>query len=209
MRCCCFVLAALLVSTVMAEDDDPARVIFADNFDKGLDESWRWLREERDAWRIREGALEIRALPGDANTVKNALVRDVPDRSRRKYGIEVTVTNRTPPTEQWEQLGFTWYHDGRPVFKLVKERIDGETYIFPGQIPIAEQSVQIRLVVDGRKVIGEYRTDKEQPYKTAVEAELPPPGKKDEISLQTYHGPAEAEHWMRFDGFRIVEIDSD
>jgi hypothetical protein len=194
----------------MADDDDRARVIFADEFDEALDESWRWLREDPDAWRIWDGALEIRAQPGDANTVKNALVREVPDRSGgKRFAIEVTLANRTPPTEQWEQLGLTWYHDGKPVFKLVKERIDGETYIFPGKVPLQKKTVQLRLVVEGRRVVAQYRTDEGDEYKTATEAELPPPGGKDEISLQTYHGPADAEHWMRFDVFRIVELNSD
>lgn len=188
-----------------AENRD--EIVFADEFDKEPHESWRWLREDPDARRIRDEALEIRALPGDANTVKNALVREAPDRrGGKRYAIEVTLTNVTPPTEQWEQLGFTWYHEGKPVFKFVKERIDGETYIFPGKVPLEEKTVQVRLVVDGRKVIGQYRTDEDDEFKTAAEAEVPPPGGKDEISLQTYHGPADAEHWMRFDDFRIYEI---
>jgi hypothetical protein len=210
MRCCYFLMVCLLVPPVIANDNEPGHVLFAEKFDERLDESWRWLREDRNAWRVREGALEIRAQPGDANTVKNALVRDVPDRSGGKpYAIEVELTNMSPPTEQWEQLGLTWYHDGKPVFKFVKERIDGQTYIFPGKVPLKEKRVQVRLIVEGRKVIGQYRTDEETQYKTAAEAELPPPGGKDEISLQTYHGPTGAEHWMRFDDFRIVEVDSD
>ncbi len=196
---------AILSPASMAEEQQ--RVLFEETFEQEVDPTWRWLREDPDAWRLNDGALEIRAQPGDANTVRNALVREAPDRaSGRKYAIEVTVTNLTPPTEQWEQLGLTWYHDGKPVFKFVKEWIDGETFVFPGKIPTEEASVQLRLVVDGRKIIGQFRTSEDEAYQTAVEAELPPRGERDEISLQTYHGPAGAEHWMRFDDFRIVEL---
>jgi hypothetical protein len=187
--------------------DATANVLFEDQFEKEPHESWRWLGEDRDAWRVKDGALEIRAQPGDANTVKNALVREAPRRrDGRAYAVEVTVTNLAPPTEQYEQLGITWYHDGKPVTKFVKERIDGETYVFPGKVPMKEAAVQLRLIVRGRNIIGQYRTDGKEDYKTAFEGELPPPGERDEISLQTYHGPADAEHWMRFDDFRIVEV---
>jgi hypothetical protein len=118
----------------------------------------------------------------------------------------VTATNLSPPTEQYEQLGITWYHDGKPVLKFVKERIDGRTYVHPDKVPMEKTTVHLRLVVDERKAVGQFRAGEKAEYKTAFEAELPPPGKKDEISLQTYHGPADAEHWMRFDEFRIVEV---
>lgn len=200
-------VVVLFAFSSVSSAEEVRRVLFEDGFEKELAESWRWLREDRDAWRIRDGGLEIRAQPGDANTVRNALIRDAPDRAAgRKYAIEVTVTNTTPPTEQYEQLGLTWYQEGKPVFKFVKERIDGETFVFPGKVPMKEKSVQLRLIVNGRRIIGQYRTGKDEPYATAVEAELPPAGEKDEISLQTYHGPADAEHWMRFDDFRIVEL---
>jgi hypothetical protein len=200
-----FLVCILFARLSWAAEDRPPDVIFQDDFEQELHESWRWLREDRSAWRIRDGALEIRAQPGDAGTVRNALLRDVPDRGRHEYAIEVTVTNAAPPTEQYEQLGLTWYHDGKPVFKFVKERIDGETFVFPGRVPMKEDSVKLRLVVRGRKVTAQYCAADEDEYQTAIEAELPPPGEQDEISLQTYHGPADAEHWMRFDDFRIVK----
>jgi hypothetical protein len=55
-------------------------------------------------------------------------------------------------------------------------------------------------------VVGQFRTDEKGEYKTTFEAELPPADKEKWISIQTYHGPAEAEHWMRFDDFRIAYI---
>ena len=35
---------------------------------------------------------------------------------------------------------------------------------------------------------------------------FPAPG-KDEISIQCYNGPADAEHWIRFDDFRITPLE--
>ncbi|MEJ5341185.1 MAG: hypothetical protein WHT09_06415 [Thermogutta sp.] len=178
-------------------------VIFADRFEGKLADGWKWLREEPGAWRIREGGLEIRALPGDANTVKNALLRPAPDRSAGAFAVEVTVSNLTPPTVQYEQLGITWYVDGKPVFKLVKERIDGGIYIIPGRKPVENVPIRLRLIVKGDHWIAQYRPAGEKEFLTAAEGTLPQPN-NDEVSLQCYHGPEKEEHWMRFEDFRIV-----
>ena len=98
-----------------------------------LRKEWTWLRENPSRWRIRDGALEIRVEPGDAHSVRNALLLPAPDRSKGPYRIEVTVRNLTVPTEQYEQAGMTWYSNGQPVFKLVKERVDGELMIIPSR----------------------------------------------------------------------------
>ncbi len=199
-------LTAALVSLlgVSLEAAEP-KVIFEDRFDSKPAAGWTWLRENAGAWRVREKALEIRVEPGVAPTVKNALVRPAPDRRKGKFAVEVTVTNLTHPTQQWEQAGITWYIDGKPVFKLVKELIDGGLYIIPGKVPMDSKSVQLRLVVTGDSVTAQFRPDGKGEFKTAASGKLPAPG-KDEVSIQCYNGPANAEHWIRFDDFRIIEL---
>ncbi|MBN1420700.1 MAG: GH32 C-terminal domain-containing protein, partial [Planctomycetes bacterium] len=86
-----------------------AGVVFEDAFDENLAAGWSWLRENPGRWRMRGGALEISIEPGLAGTVKNALLRDAPDRSRGRFAIEVTVTSTMLPTQQYEQAGITWY----------------------------------------------------------------------------------------------------
>jgi hypothetical protein len=181
------------------------KLVFEDAFKGKLDKGWRWIRENPEFWRIKDDALEIRVEPGKANTVKNALVRPAPDRSQGKFAIEVSVHNTVPPTEQWEQGGITWYHEGKPVFKLVKERIDGDTWIIPGKKPVPNVKVELRLVVTAKGWTAQYRPEGKKEYLTAAEGRLPPPG-KDEVSVQCYNGPPEGEHWIRFDDFRIVKL---
>ena len=60
----------LFSTTALAADP---KVFFADSFDAKLGDGWAWLRENPQAWRIRDGGLEIRVEPGMANNVKNAL----------------------------------------------------------------------------------------------------------------------------------------
>ena len=176
------------------------QVIFEDNFDGKLDEGWSWLRENPDYWRVRDGGLEIRVEPGVADTVKNVLLRPAPDRSEGTFAIEVTITHHIHPTRQYEQAGITWYHDGKPVFKEVKELIDGDLYIIPGRQPMSAKRVRLRLLVTADSWEAQYCPEDETEFQTAATGELPPPG-DDQVSLQCYNGPPDEEHWARFENF--------
>ncbi len=195
---------ALVVCAVAALAGEP-QVVFEDRFEGKLGEGWTWLRENAEAHRIKDGALEIRVEPGVASTVKNALVRKAPDRSKGKFAIEVTVTNTVKPTQQYEQAGITWYCDGRPVFKLVKELINGELFIIPGKKPMAAESVRLRLVVTADSWTAQYQPEGKGEFLTAASGKLPAP-KDDQVSIQCYNGPPNAEHWIRFDDFRILRM---
>ena len=92
--------------------------LFTDAFDGALDPEWDWLRPKEGGWRLAGGGLEIRVEPGKADTVLNALLRPAPDRAAGTYAVEVTVSNHTPPTEQYEQVGITWYAGGKPSRSL-------------------------------------------------------------------------------------------
>jgi len=180
-------------------------VLFEERFDGKLDEGWSWLRENSSAWRLREGALEIRVEPGVAHNVKNALVRKAPDRSGGKFAIDVTVTNATKPIRLYEQAGITWYNNGKPVFKLVKELVDGKLMIIPGRKPMTSKTVQLRLIVTSDSFTAQFRPNAEGEFQTAATGKLPAPN-NEKVSIQCYNGPPNAEHWIRFDDFRISRL---
>ncbi|MBW8038957.1 MAG: DUF1080 domain-containing protein [Planctomycetes bacterium] len=179
--------------------------IFEDRFESGPAKGWTWLRENPDTWRIKDGGLEILVQPGVAHNVKNALVRKAPDRSKGKFAVDVTVTSNTVPTQQYEQAGITWYNNGKPVFKLVKELVSGQLMIIPGRKPMTSKSVQLRLIVDKDSFVAQYRPDGRGEFQTAAKGKLPPPG-DDKVSIQCYNGPPNAEHWIGFDDFRIFKL---
>lgn len=181
------------------------QIILQDHFDGGLSDGWYWLREHPDYWRIRNRGLEIRVEPGYAETVNNALVRPAPDRSEGRFAIEVTVTNLTYPTQQWEQAGITLYHDGAPVLKEVKELVDGVLCIIPGHVPMSEQTVRLRLIVTNDSWEAQFCPGGQQEFQTAETGKLSPPG-KDEVSIQCYHGPPDEAHWIRFENFCIKRL---
>jgi len=192
----------MLCATLFAAEPN---LLFQDTFEGKVADGWTWLREDKAAWRIQDKALQIRVQPGDANTVKNALVRKAPDRREGKFAIEVTVRNDTVPTRQFEQAGITWYHQGKPVFKLVKELVDGQLMIIPGRKSMTNQMVQLRLIVTADSWTAQFRPNGEGEFQTADQGKLPPPG-DDQVSLQCYHGPPDAAHWIRFETFRILQI---
>jgi len=88
----------------------------------------------------------------------------------------------------------------------VKERIDGALFIIPGRKPMDAKTVQLRLVVDGERWTAQYRPNATGEFLTAAEGKLPPP-RDDQVSIQGYHGPPDAQHWIRFDDFRILQLD--
>jgi len=194
----------LLWSPALIAAAEP-KVLFEDHFDGKPAEGWTWLRENAQAWRIRDRGLEIRVEPGLADSVKNALLRKSPNRAQDSFAVEVTITFTAKPTNQFEQGGITWYQGGKPVFKLVHEQIDGSTWIIPGKVTAPEKKVQLRLLVNGNKYTAQFRPNATGEYRDVQSGSLPPP-RDDQISIQCYNGPADAEHWIRFEGFRIVRL---
>jgi hypothetical protein len=204
MRQTVLLLSVLLGAPQLVRAADPV-VVFEDPLQGKLAAGWDWLRENPGAWRHAPKGLEVRVEPGKADTVKNALVRPAPDRSRGKYAIEVTVAFTAPPTQQYEQAGLTWYQGGKAAFKLVHEHIDGRTYIIPGKKPTASRLVQLRLVVTREDYLAQFRPDVKGEWQTAASGKLAA-GADEKISIQCYNGPDGAEHWMRFSDFRILRL---
>ena len=199
--------AAIALSLALGAWAGEPELVFEDRFEEGPGEGWSWLRENKDAWRVRDGALEIRVEPGAAGTVKNALLRKAPERGGGKYAVEVTVTALSAPVQQFEQAGITWYFGGKPGFKFVKELVDGKLYVVaPGKkVPMESGTVQLRLEVTAEAFRALYRPEAKGEYLVAAEGKMRPPG-EDQVSLQCYHGPPEQAHWFRFDDFRIWKL---
>jgi hypothetical protein len=182
---------------------DSSKVVFEESFRDSLTESWQWLRPQHARWCLRNGGLEIRVWAGFADSVENALLYQVTDRGQDRWRYEVTVENLSQPKQQWEQAGLTWYSDGRPVFKVVKELVDGKIIVMPGNKPVGDDAVQLKLEVEGPQIRAYYRTEFAGPYLLAGEGQLPQ-SDNEQVSIQCYHGPTDAEHWIRFTDFRVL-----
>jgi regulation of enolase protein 1 (concanavalin A-like superfamily) len=207
--------SALLV--VIANSVLAGEVLFADVFNGKLGEGWSWVREHREAWRVSERGLEVRVEPGNmwgnANNAKNVLVRPAPDVAQGEIEISVTFENR--PTAQYEQADLVWYYDDSHMVKLGQELVDGKLCIVMGReekdrtrtvkiVPIEAFKVQVRFLVKGNSLRGQFRPSGSDQWQEVGECDLPAPENgKPKISLQFYQGPADTEHWVRVTEFRV------
>lgn len=215
----CYVCWATLSLAALAAISQGARgaqekSMWEDSFAGKLAEGWSWLREDPAAWRVVKDALEIRSQPGVIAQAKNVALRDAPDSSGKTLAVEVTVSNA--PTEQWEQLGLMWYYSDARFVKLVKEKVDGQIWLVMGKahptagqlvakVPLADKKVRLRLVVEGQTITGYSQADGKNDWNQVGRCELPAEGAA-KLTLQTHHGPSDAEHWARFERFRVLEL---
>lgn len=212
-------LLALLTVAVPATEQT---TLFHDDFKGTLADGWRWVRETPEAWRVTDRGLEIRVLPGNmwgpANDARNVLVRPIAVPSHGTVEVSVTVTNT--PGNQYEQTNLVWYYDDGHMVKIGQEQVDGVLSLVMGReerdaartiaiIPIKAQSIDVRLLVTGNDLRGEFRPAGstgavDGGWIEAGRCTLPAKGEP-KISLQAYQGAPGVEHWARFSDFRIVE----
>jgi regulation of enolase protein 1 (concanavalin A-like superfamily) len=208
-------LVAVVTATTMADE-----ILFEDLFEGKLGDGWSWVREHREAWRVSGRGLEVRVEPGNlwgsANDAKNVLIRSAPDVPQG--GIEITVTVEHQPSVQYEQVDLVWYYDDSHMVKLGQELVDGKLCIVMGReekdrartvkiLPLHMFKVQLRFVVKGNSILGQFRPADSGPWQEVGKCDLPAPvNGKPKISLQFYQGPADAEHWARVSEFRVVKV---
>lgn len=213
MRLIAFMVVALVTLTPLLAFAET--VLFADSFEGKLDTGWSWVRENKEAWRVTEKGLQIRIEPGNMwggkNDAKNVLVRALPPIP--EDGIAVTVTVANKPTSQYEQVDLVWYYNDSNMVKIGLEQVDEVLEMVMGReeddktntvlkLPVDSTTLQVRFVVRGTTIRGEYRPGATGEWLVAGECELPVDGEP-KVSLQAYQGPADAEHWATYTDFCI------
>lgn len=190
-------------------------VLFHDDFHGPLREGWRWVRENRPAWRTTDDGLEIRIEPGNMwgpqNNAKNVLVRELPKNQHDALEVSVIASNR--PTHQYEQVDLVWYYDDSHMVKIGLELVDGKLSIVMGReerdrtrtiaiIPADFFTVELRLLVKGDQIRGQFREAGTVAWRDAGKCDLPVHGAP-HAALQCYQGPPDAERWARLTHFNI------
>jgi regulation of enolase protein 1 (concanavalin A-like superfamily) len=182
-----------------------------------LNANWKWLREDRSAWRVTNGILEVRLQPGNmwgpANDAKNILLIPLP----RSSDLEISATIEHSPTNQYEQADLVWYYSDSNMVKLGPELVDGKFSVVMGREerdrartisinPIAGGAVDVKFIVKGNEITGLFRDGATNTWRNAGSCSLPAlPGVEPRLSLQFYQGTA-AEHWARVKRLAITPL---
>jgi beta-xylosidase len=204
-------------TAAIALADDKPKVLFDEKFASPLSAGWHWVREDPNAWKVENGKLMLRSVPGHvdglkANNARNVLLRQAPVTSHVLI-LEVFLENQ--PTTLWEHAGLYCYYDDDNYVCLLKElvreevqvrmfnEIDGE-HTFAGEPRYDAEGVWLRLALKGGKATGYYRqTDKEE-WRGMGQLDLPSKGEP-KGGLNAGGGPEDAERWVRFSQFRILD----
>ncbi|MBP7052149.1 MAG: alpha-L-fucosidase [Phycisphaerae bacterium] len=187
---------------------------------ESLPDGWAWKRPNPEAWRLRDGGLEIQIGPGNmwggTNDARNVLLIPVAG-DLLESGTDVQVTLANSPTRRWEQVDLVWYYRDSHMVKIGLELEHGKNSVVMGReeddrtrtigiIPIEKDEVTVRLRVTGGQVRGYYRLAPEDPWTDVGTCEAPRPiGGNDraQVSIQCYQGDPQNPHWARITGLRI------
>ena len=207
-------LFGLLLAALSASADEIPLSKSATN----LNANWKWVREDRSAWRITNGVLEVRVQPGNmwgpANDARNVLLIPLP----RSSHLEVAATIEHSPTNQYEQADLVWYYADGNMVKLGPELVEGKFSVVMGREegdrartisinPIAAGAVDVKFIVKGNDVTGLFRDSATAAWRSAGGCSLPAlPGVEPRISLQFYQGTVPAEHWARVKRLAITPL---
>lgn len=182
-----------------------------------LNANWKWLREDRSAWRVTNGILEVRLQPGNmwgpANDAKNILLIPLP----RSSDLEISATIEHSPTNQYEQADLVWYYSDSNMVKLGPELVDGKFSVVMGReegdrartisiTPISAGAVDVKFVVKGNEITGSFRDSATNAWRNAGNCSLPAlSGVEPRLSLQFYQGTA-TEHWARVKRLAVTPL---
>jgi regulation of enolase protein 1 (concanavalin A-like superfamily) len=192
------------------------KVLFEEKFTGELGKGWSWVREDPAAWRLDNGTLVLRTLPGylhaRSNDSRNVLLRPLP-KSDRPLAVEVYAESE--PRVQFEHAGVVWYVDDDNYVSLFQEVLGGKVEL---QM-VTEQDarprfavvhhdakgVWMRLLIADGKITAQYRPSEKDGWKAVGQSDVPGGGEA-RVGVMAGGAPKDAERYVRFRAFRIVEI---
>jgi regulation of enolase protein 1 (concanavalin A-like superfamily) len=206
-------IAAAPPTTAPVATESSKDALFEENFDDKLADGWTWVREDRDAWRIENGALHLKVFPGSlfggGNDAKNVLIRPLP--AQDDISIEVTITN--DPKEQAEQATLLWYADDDNYVKLCKEQMSGKQNVvlareeagkgaFVASVPSAAPTLRLRLTRHADKIAADFATGQDEAWNHV--GSCPPPAGADlKLGLIAHGAKAGSQGEAEFDRLRV------
>ncbi|WDQ16474.1 hypothetical protein [Rhodopirellula sp. P2] len=198
----------------------PAAEPITESFVDGMSDQWRWVRENKAGWKSTQDGLQVLIEPGNMwgkdNDAKNVLLHPIPDTWKEAVDVRVQITQA--PKKRWEQANLVWYYSDSTMVKLGLELENGTTNIVMGHetndrartiaiIPYPAETVQLRFVVNGSQLLGQYRqpgSDWKPVGKTTLPSQTSTPAPH--VSLQFYMGEADSNRWATVSNFQMSPL---
>ena len=195
--------------------------VYVDGFGKDhLAPAFTWIREVPEAWRLADGVLELRVLPGNlwcaGNDAKNVLVHPLPV-PMGDGELDITADLESAPSGQYEQVNLAYYLDDANMVKIGREVVDGAVCVVMGREEkdacgtlakpaVSVGSVGVRLRIVGRRVRGAYRREGSIDWVDVGETDLPVvAGGRAYVSVHAYNGVAGETRWARVRSLRVTQ----
>lgn len=209
-------LLLIAPALLLAAPAGESNVLFEDAFDGHLQAGWKWVREDKAQWRIRDNELQVHSQFGriwGGNNAKNLLVVAKPLEAP-KMAARVSVAHQ--PKERFEQAGPLWYVDDDNFVKLISEQIDGKMYVVTareiggrgavvGKVVVPSANIRLRLKVESNRVTGQWRLKPTDKWTDAGTCDFTPQGQP-RFGLFTQNGPEHEVRWVRFKDFVVEEL---
>jgi regulation of enolase protein 1 (concanavalin A-like superfamily) len=213
---CLATIGLLIGAAIISLANDNEKIMFAEKFASPLSAGWHWIREDPKTWKVENGTLLLRSLPGYVhihhNNAPNVLLRQAPVASK---GLILEVFLENQPEILYEHAGLYWYYDDDNYVCLLKEWMGKEVRLrivhekdasadISADTEYDAKGVWFRLVIAGDKATGYYRQTDHEDWRKMGQVDLPSTGEA-RVGLNAGGGSQNSTRWARFSHFRILE----
>lgn len=217
-----FILAALVCAAALSNCYGQT-VLFEETFDAELSDKWQISGLDREDYRIRDGALELR-LKADQEGARPGLKVDLPFTTEGTVVASVEMTVVGEPLKRGEFAGLCLTDESGAVFTVRKTNIDGYFVFSPGEVefigdpgeegdpahytvkywPAAESAGPLRIIVRGHYAHFQVGPSKEGKYRTFFHSAIHEAREGLGFGLRVAGRSGDGERWVRFDNFRVT-----
>jgi len=221
----CTLLTALCVLAITCPRSSAAQeVLFEDDFGDKLLPEWQAIGLNDDDYRIRNGALEMRVQPGRRTRDTPMLLVLLPFKTSETVTASVEVTPLSRFTEPGESAGLFLTDADSREFGGEKRNLNGRLVFWPGSVefigkegqegdpqqyaqkfwPANEDAGPLRIIVRGHYGHFQVGPSPDGAYRNFFQSAMRKDEPKRGFCLSASGGPADQEHWVRFDNFRVT-----
>lgn len=215
----------LLVCLALAPACLGEEVLFEDNFEKGLSDKWQVVGLDKQDYRVRDGALEIRLKPWKAKQPQPMLKVDLPFGTADSVVASVDVRVRYETLKRGEQAGLSLNDRVGTSFTGRITNIDGYILLAPGHVdfigkpgeegnpgkytvkywPADPEFGPLRILVRGHYGHFQVGPSKEGKYLTFFHSALRESREGLGFGLYAIGEADDADRWVQFDNFRVTK----